>query len=317
MVWGAVTVALSVVSGVGAADGTRCLLYTLAATVATIILGLMYGVPRARAGFVPGETERYASNSNLEQISDWLTKLLIGAGLVEIGNITSILARLGSYLGAGMTIPNAGALCVASVLYGAGTGFTGGYIWTRLRLRLFLETSDRLAAQSAREQTLARNLSEQNRVFGESEPGLALDRAAANAIEARQDFGHGSIAPILWVDDVPDNNRALITALASLEIEVDIAISTAEALIAFDRRSFGLVITDLGRLERGDYKSGAGTELIKAIREKDDKVPIVVFSTQRAMRMKNDLIREGATLVTTRASELFEAVTRAVITTTP
>ena len=221
---------------------------------------------------------------------------------------------MGSYLGAGMTIPNAGALCVVSVVYGAGAGFTGGYIWTRLRLRLFLEATDRLAAQAAQEQILTRSLLEQNRTFGATETGEALSTAAAVAVQAREGVGQGSIAPILWVDDVPDNNQALIAALRSLDIEVVLARSTEEGLRIFDRRSFGLVITDLGRQEGDRYNDTAGLDLIKAIHEKDPSVPILVFGTHRASTMKDELIAAGATLVTSRASTLLEAATRAVTT---
>src|SRR5262245_22255856 len=61
-------------------DGMRWAVYMLATALVAAIAGLVFGVPRARADFAPEASERYEANSNLEQISDWLTKLLVGAG---------------------------------------------------------------------------------------------------------------------------------------------------------------------------------------------------------------------------------------------
>src|SRR5690348_5138906 len=83
-------------------EGLRWFLYMIATAVLALILGLIFGVPRARSEFIAGASERYASNSNLEQISDWLTKLLVGAGLVQLTSTPGRLRDLGEYLGSGM-----------------------------------------------------------------------------------------------------------------------------------------------------------------------------------------------------------------------
>ncbi|WP_329481591.1 response regulator [Kribbella sp. NBC_01484] len=305
---------VSLAAGVGVGDGVRWFLYAIAAAVVAIILGVIFGVPRERTGFVPGSGERYTSNSNLEQISDWLTKLLVGAGLVELTNLPDAADSLGAYLGDGMKIPNAAAFSLAAVSFGGGVGFVFGYLWTRLRMRLYLEASDRLAAEQSKARGIVENLRRQNAAHAETEAGRDLDRAAQSAVEARKAIGRGSIAPILWVDDTPQNNSALIAAMRSLDIEVTLARSTGEALELFDARSFGLIITDLGRAEGGTYNPSAGVDLIRAVRAKDAMVPIFVFGTHRAVGMQEDLLREGANLVTTRASVLLEEATRAVTT---
>jgi CheY-like chemotaxis protein len=312
LVGAAVAVLSSAFSGGKAADGLRLALYMLASSAVAVILGLIFGVPRARAEFVAGASERYASNSNLEQISDWLTKLLVGAGLVELGNVPGLASRLGAYLGAGISTPNASALSIASTVYGAGVGFITGYLWTRLRLRLFLEASDRLAAEVSKVQGIADNLRRQNEAHAKTERGSDISRAAESAVRAREAVGGGSIAPILWVDDVPQNNSAIVASLRSLDIEVDEVRSTAEALEALNRRSYGLIISDLGRQESDGYNPTAGVDLITAVRAIDISVPIFIFGTHRAVAMQRGLLDAGATLVTTRASVLFEEATKAV-----
>jgi DNA-binding NtrC family response regulator len=107
----------------------------------------------------------------------------------------------------------------------------------------------------------------------------------------------------------------MIESLRSLDIEVELARSTNEALEQLGRRNYGLIISDLGRREPQGYNPMAGIDMIRAVRELDASVPIFIFGTHRALGMKDDLLREGATLVTTRASVLFEEATRTVTAT--
>lgn len=58
-------------------------------------LGFLFGIPRAD-GDVAGNISqrRYRPNTNLEQVSDWLTKILIGVGLAHFGNVGPALGAL-------------------------------------------------------------------------------------------------------------------------------------------------------------------------------------------------------------------------------
>jgi CheY-like chemotaxis protein len=309
---GALALVLPSVASGHWSDGLRFLLYMLSATAVAIIVGLMFGVPRVRSEFVADASERYASNSNLEQISDWFTKLLLGAGLVEMSRVPQLASRLGTYLASGLPTPNAPALAVAAVVYGNGVGFTIGYLWARLRLRVFLETSDRMAADASIKRDISENLRLQNERHAAPERETDLARAADAGIRAREAIGRGSIAPILWVDDVPGNNTAIIASLRSLDIEVRTARSTSESLELLTERSYGLIISDLGRQEGLTYNPTAGLDLIAAIRARDAAVPIFIFGTHRALDMQEELQRAGATLVTTRASVLFERAAETV-----
>ena len=46
-----------------------------------------------------GKAAEYRVNTNLEQISDWLTKILVGVGLVQLGAIIDSLGDLADFLG--------------------------------------------------------------------------------------------------------------------------------------------------------------------------------------------------------------------------
>lgn len=106
----------------------------LAAWMGGSLIGFLFGVPRYQAGATQNDRSRFVPNTNLEQISDWLTKIIIGATLVQIKDISSgigvVSERIGSQLGtvAGSTV-SAGVL-----LFYFFTGFMWGYLWCSLRI---------------------------------------------------------------------------------------------------------------------------------------------------------------------------------------
>ena len=95
--------------------------------------------------------ETYQGNTNLEQISDWLTKILVGAGLVELGNLGNSFQGLTSKLAAGGCLGNCGQLVAGSViiLY-AIAGFGLAYLYARIYLALELRDAgkDRFPIES-------------------------------------------------------------------------------------------------------------------------------------------------------------------------
>ncbi len=74
-------------------------------------------------------------NTNLEQISDWLTKIIVGIGLVELRNLPGFVTKVAGYISAG-SVDHSGskALAVATLIYFAVTGFLGAYLLTRTYL---------------------------------------------------------------------------------------------------------------------------------------------------------------------------------------
>jgi hypothetical protein len=76
------------------------LLLGAGAFVAGGMIGFLFAIPRSGSGNANtgggdrGERPSYRSNSNLEEVSDWLTKILVGLGLVELGRVSSGGKRL-------------------------------------------------------------------------------------------------------------------------------------------------------------------------------------------------------------------------------
>jgi CheY-like chemotaxis protein len=67
-----------------------------------------------------------------------------------------------------------------------------------------------------------------------------------------------------------------------LGFRVTLCLSTAEAMSRLSSEKYDGVITDMGRVE-GTYKATAGLDLIKAVRSMDQHIPIVVYTTGRAI----------------------------------
>jgi hypothetical protein len=112
------------------------------------LFGFLFGIPRANtAQHVVASVESdggstsvgtsapmYVPNTNLEQISDWLTKILVGVGLVQIGQIGGAINTLADGLAPGLgTYGHAAA--VTLLISFTVTGFLSSYLFTRLRLQ--------------------------------------------------------------------------------------------------------------------------------------------------------------------------------------
>jgi hypothetical protein len=121
------------VFAVGAAVAT-------AAYVLGILTGFLFGIPRALTRN-SSKDEAFEDNTNLEQISDWLTKIIVGVGLIEVGSWVPGIQSLGDSVGAAMVGGNnvatygADVFAIALMLFALISGFLLMYINTRTTLR--------------------------------------------------------------------------------------------------------------------------------------------------------------------------------------
>ena len=133
--------------------GLVAVLVAAAAMVLAGILGLLFGIPRAYTSEVSGASaveaakaeiaRGYKANTNLEQVSDWLTKILIGATLTQLGAVPGLVQQLVDYLDDAFgAAPTAAALVLGIVGIYAGGGFLVGYLWARLWLGRALRYAD-------------------------------------------------------------------------------------------------------------------------------------------------------------------------------
>ena len=110
------------------------------------LLGFLFGIPQYFAGAEPrgGNRATYQPNTNLTQVSDWLTKIIIGVGLVQFGQLVDTLGQLGDSLEPSLGGEDAGkAFGIALVVGFFVIGFLVGYLYTRLRLQWAFASADR------------------------------------------------------------------------------------------------------------------------------------------------------------------------------
>jgi hypothetical protein len=108
------------------------------------LAGFLFGIPRSRQGKHRGKDEtnksgeaegsRYAANTNLEEISDWLTKIIVGLGLVNLKNVPELLRRTAWYFSNSCGRDICEAVAMGVIIYFFICGFFLGYLMTRLYL---------------------------------------------------------------------------------------------------------------------------------------------------------------------------------------
>lgn len=141
-------------------------LYALfaAAGIVGALLGFLFGLPRSRftdpalggtsaspstpeaslSGASQG-SKHYLANSNLIKVSDWLTTIVVGLTLVNLGKIVPGIQDLGGTLKEPLGgTAAAGVIGVSVVVLGALAGFILMYLYVSIRIRELLEESETL-----------------------------------------------------------------------------------------------------------------------------------------------------------------------------
>ncbi len=192
------------------------MLLACSAALAGGLLGFLFGIPRTlqqgeelssssqAANIKAGDSSReqavtgtvglvHRVNTNLEQISDWLTKILVGVGLTQVNEIRKtggeIVTSMGTAFGS-----SAGAqpLAATILIYFLIFGFLAGYLWTRLYLASELRRADQGAVRELRDEL--RQTRKEVAVLQEVSPvalNVSADRPTALARRA------ASLRPIL------------------------------------------------------------------------------------------------------------------------
>jgi hypothetical protein len=105
------------------------------------LVGFVFGIPRIPNGNGAPESKSVESgssgpngngsllhNSNLVQVSDWLTKILLGAGLTQMGQIGSTLGSIAQHVTADTGVDT--GYIAPLIVYFVVLGFLSVYVWT-------------------------------------------------------------------------------------------------------------------------------------------------------------------------------------------
>jgi hypothetical protein len=106
------------------------------------LLGFLFGIPRSLSPQRSdgGREHVRRPNTNLEQISDWVTKIFVGVGLTQLKDIPGYLAQLVNYLAPALTGTGSPVTQVTRVftlgllVYFSTSGFIIGFTATRFIL---------------------------------------------------------------------------------------------------------------------------------------------------------------------------------------
>lgn len=125
------------------------LLWASACMAGGSLVGFLFGIPRA--GLAPAvekdsaDTARSRPNTNLEEVSDWLTKILVGLTLVHLDTARGHLLSLAERAAAGLNAnpgPFEQSAALALVVFFLAMGFLAGYLYTRLILQKLIIDAD-------------------------------------------------------------------------------------------------------------------------------------------------------------------------------
>ena len=97
--------------------------------------GFLFGIPRTITAPGPNPSTgvtQFQGNTNLEQVSDWLTKIIVGVGLVQIGRIIPALSKFTESMKAPLGgQASSGAFGLGLAIANALMGFFFFYLWAR------------------------------------------------------------------------------------------------------------------------------------------------------------------------------------------
>ncbi len=129
----------------------------LASAAAGALIGFLFGIPVRWIRGLNEESDAsnlpYKGNTSLEQISDWLVKILVGVGLVQLTAAPTALGALIDEISAGFESNDGRVLTGSIIVVSAIWGFLFSYLATRTSLPQILtasETAERVAALDTR-----------------------------------------------------------------------------------------------------------------------------------------------------------------------
>ena len=121
----------------------------LPATAVGVLAGFIFGLPRSQepdtgvAGASSRVGTRFLVNSNLLKVSDWLTTILIGLALVQLGRLGPAVADLARALEPVLGGTRAAGVFGISMMLGLATvGAFISWLWTSIRVKELFEQAD-------------------------------------------------------------------------------------------------------------------------------------------------------------------------------
>lgn len=195
------------------------------------LLGFLFGIPRTlqqdsliQTPIYGNDTNSsdtgvpktdYRANTNLEQISDWLTKILVGVGLTQFSNIPIVLQQISSSIANGLGNTNASrTFALSTILFFLISGFLFSYLWTRLYLPGAFKKAD-LNSLAIRVERTSSQVKQVNKKLADIEKQAELDATALTL--AQRQLNPGIDIPPLTQEQL---NTSIKAASHSMKLQI-------------------------------------------------------------------------------------------------
>lgn len=277
------------------------------------IIGFLFGIPRVFQNDTNGnnpndKAKGYVQkiNTNLEQISDWLTKIIVGLGLIHLYKIPNTLSNTSTIIAKSITLTKnfheVEIFSNALILYFPCVGFFAGYLITRIILSPAFKDAD-INSVSIGNDTFAIDVA-LNKII----EFLATDLSTKG--ETNKLITGGVVKNILWVDDQPQNNAIEIEAFKKRGVGVTNALSTKEAINLLNSKpTFDVIISDMYRVEDSVGQAMAGINLLKELKKNNFNIRTYIYcSDKNAEAYRENALSEGAKGVFINSADLFTEI---------
>ena len=345
-------------------DAVPALLWSLGFCVSGMLLGFLFGIPRTlpsgtvnmapddrrdgkgRATDEPPATAGGAEpnpatasntlflgtptpmeiNSNLVEVSDWLTKIIVGVGLIELKSLPGSARSMAAFIAPSLAIDTATAMAVVGgiMLFFSVHGFLIGYLLTRIYLSIMIKRADSLVKnesvrlESGKEIEVTELSRLQQKSLDDMQEAVTQlllahppDGSPAVTALAGMPTAQKPASLVLWLDDHPRNNTLLVEQLERENIKVDQAVSMRQALAMLQQKPYALLITDMARAENGRRLKDAGVRTVREVRQAHAALPIIVYcSKDTVASYGTEAEAAGARFITTSGTSLLAAVNK-------
>ncbi len=148
-------------------------------------IGFLFGIPRIlqNTSLSDEDLKTYKSiilsNDNLVQISDWLTKIIVGLGLTHLNKIPGFLLGISNRFAItsfGITDSVEQIIIIYIIVYFIIVGFLSFYIWTRLHFTQLVKLNEKeLKAELAEKKEELKEKNEELSVLTKAYPDVAVE----------------------------------------------------------------------------------------------------------------------------------------------
>lgn len=267
-------------------------------------------------------------NSNLVEVSDWLTKIIVGVGLIELKSLPGSARSMAAFIAPSLATdtPTAMAIVGGIMLFFSVHGFLIGYLLTRIYLSIMIKRADSLVKnesvrlESGKEIEVTELSRLQQKSLDDMQEAVTQlllahppDGAAAVTALAAAPTAQRPVSLVLWLDDHPRNNTLLMEQLERENIKVDQAVSTRQALAMLQQKHYALFITDMARVENGRRVKDAGVRTVREVRQAQPALPIIVYCNKDTLASYGtEAQAAGARFITTSGTSLLASVNKLI-----